>query len=280
VAARWYWVVQGHLAEGRRFFDGLLERTTDAPKELRALALVNGAIFPFRLGDTEIAETLLQESLDLYRELGDDVETARCIAELGGVAIAQLDLDRSVALYEECLPLLRAQGNLSRLGVALGNLGTIAHMRGEYERAIAYYVEAIDANHAFGDDDGAAVNLHNLARSELALGRTEQGLEALRESLVFARRLGYREVIAYCLGGFAEAAMIDGDAVRAATLLGGSEELFAEIGATRSPDEAESQARVTAYLLDGLGRERTDELRAEGAALSLDELLERVTSPA
>jgi tetratricopeptide (TPR) repeat protein len=280
VAARWYWVVQGHLAEGRRFFDGLLERTTDAPKELRALALVNGAIFPFRLGDTAIAEALLQESLDLYRELGDEVETARCIAELGGVAIAQLDLDRSVALYEECLPLLRAQGNLSRLGVALGNLGTIAHMRGEYERAVAYYVEAIDANHAFGDDDGAAVNLHNLARSELALGRTEQGLEALSESLVFARRLGYREVIAYCLGGFAEAAMIEGDAVRAATLLGGSEALFAEIGATRSPDEAESQARVTAYLLEGLGRERTDELRAEGAALSLDELLERVTSPA
>jgi predicted ATPase len=278
VAARWYWALKGHLGEGRRFFDGLFERTAEAPKEVRALALVHGAVFPFRQGENELATALLQESLDLYRELGDEDGLARATAELGGVAIAQLDLDRAAALYEEAVPLFRAQGKTSRVAASLGNLGTIAHMRGEFETAVGHYTEAIEVSQAAGDEDGSAVNLHNLGRSELALGRVGEGLDALRESLAIARRLGYREVIAYCLGGFAEAATIDEDAMRAATLLGASDELFSEVGAIPSPDEAEAQQRVTDYVLAALGAKRAAELRAEGAALSLDELLDRVTS--
>lgn len=278
VAARWYWVLKGHLSDGRRVFDAVLDRAAEAPKDVRARALVHAAIFPFRQGDIEVASEWLQESLDLYRELGDEEGIARATAELGGLAIHRLDLDRAVALYEECLPLLRKQGNASRLAVALGNLGTVAHMRGEAETAVDYYEQAIDAARSSGDEDGVAVNLHNLARSELALARSSPALEALRESLAIARRLGYREVIAYCLGGFAELAMLEEDAPRAATLLGASEALFAEIGAITSPDEAEAQQRVSEYVLDTLGPERVGELRAEGAGLTLDQLLEGVAS--
>ena len=280
VAARWYWVLKGHLSDGRRVFDSALDHTADAPSEVRARALVHAAIFPFRQGDIEVAAAWLQESLDLYRELGDEEGIARATAELGGLAIHQLDLDRAAALYEECLPLLRRQGNASRLAVALGNLGTIAHMRGEAVAAVDYYEQAIEAARSAGDEDGVAVNLHNLARSELALARSNQALEALRESLAIARRLGYREVIAYCLGGFAELAMLEEDAPRAAILLGASQALFAEIGAITSPDEAEAQQRVSEYIADALAAERVRELRAEGAALTLDQLLEGVASRA
>jgi predicted ATPase/DNA-binding SARP family transcriptional activator len=278
VAARWYWAVQGHLSEGRRVFDGILARRSGQPKELRALALVHGAIFPFRQGENELAASLLQESLDLYRELGDEDGIARAIAELGGVAIAQMDLDRAAALYEEAVPLFRSQGRLSRVGASLGNLGTIAQMRGDAETAVGYYMQAIEASRAAGDEDGNAVNLHNLGRSELALGRTDEAMAALRESLLIARRLGYREVIAYCLSGFAEVATLEQDAARAATLLGASESLFSEIGAIPSPDEAEAQQRVTDYVVEVLGPERVTELCADGAATALDELLDEVAS--
>ncbi len=280
VAARWYWVLKGHLAEGRRFFDGIFARSVHAPKELRALALVHGAIFPFRLGENNVAAAWLQESLDLYRELGDEEGIARAIAELGGVAIAEQDLDRAAALYDEAVPLFRSQGQLSRVAASLGNLGTIAHMRGDLDTAVQYYTEAIAASRVAGDEDGSAVNLHNLARSEFALGKLEEGRQALRESLAIGRRLGYREVIAYCVGGFAEAAMLEGDAARAAVLLGACEGLFAELGAIPSPDEAEAQQRVTEYVLEGLGPERAAELRSKGAAMTLDELVEDVASRA
>jgi predicted ATPase/DNA-binding SARP family transcriptional activator len=280
VAARWYWVLKGQLAEGRRFFDGIFSRSEDAPKEVRALALVHGAIFPFRQGENELAAGLLQESLDLYRELGDEEGIARATAELGSVAIAELDLDRAAALYEEAVPLFRSQGKTSRVSASLGNLGTIAHMRGEFETAVGYYADAIEASRESGDEDVSAVNLHNLARSELALGRAEQGLEGLRESLAIAQRLGYREVIAYCLSGVAELAMIEQDAARAAEMLGASEQLFSEIGSSLSPDEAQTRERVAAYAVAELGSERTEELRVEGAALPLDDVLEDIASRA
>ncbi len=48
--------------------------------------------------------------------------------------------------------------------------------------------------------------------------------------------------------------------------------------ASLSPDEAQTQERITAYLGAELGAERADELRVEGAAMPLDELLDDVAS--
>jgi predicted ATPase/DNA-binding SARP family transcriptional activator len=277
-AARWWWVVQGHLGEGRRFFDGVFERTVGGPRELRAQALVQGVIFPFRQGDLGLVKDLLQESLDLYQELGDEEGIARSTAELGGVAIAEGDLDRAAELYEAVVPLFRKQGHVGRMAASLGNLGTIAHMQGDYATAVGYHGEAVELAKSSGDIDGAAVNLHNLARSELARGRAGPGLEALRESLAIARQLGYREVIAYGLGGLAELAMIEADPERTATMLGASEQLFREIGAVPSPDDTETRERIAAYAVEQLGAERVAELLEEGAALDIEELLEGVAS--
>jgi tetratricopeptide (TPR) repeat protein len=279
-AARWWWVVQGHLSEGRRFFDGVFEHTVGGPKGLRAQALVQGAIFPFRQGDLRLTADLLQESLDLFEELGDEEGIARSTAELGSIAIAEGNLERAAELYEAVVPLFRKQGHVGRMAASLGNLGTIAHMQGDYAAAVDYHGEAVELAKSSGDIDGAAVNLHNLARSELALGRAGPGLETLRESLAIARQLGYREVIAYGLGGLAEVAMIEGDPERVATMLGASEELFREIGAVPSPDDVQTRERIAAYAVEQLGAERTAELQAEGAALDVEELLEGVASRA
>jgi hypothetical protein len=72
--------------------------------------------------------------------------------------------------------------------------------------------------------------------------------------------------------------MIEGDAERAATMLGASEQLFREIGAVQSPDDAQTSERIAAYALEQLGAERVAELQAEGAALDVEELLEGVAS--
>jgi DNA-binding SARP family transcriptional activator len=50
------------------------------------------------------------------------------------------------------------------------------------------------------------------------------------------------------------------------------------LGASLSPDDARTQERVTEYVVAELGPERTEELRAEGAATALDELLDEVAS--
>ena len=69
-------------------------------------------------------------------------------------------------------------------------------------------------------------------------------------------------------------------AISQALLLGASEHLFSEIGALPNPDEAQVQKRVGAFVVDALGEERVTELRAEGAAQTLDKVLDRVASRA
>ena len=276
VGARWFWVIRGHLSEARRFFEGLFARTLEAPKPLRALAIVHGATFPFRQGEGRLAAQLWQEALDLYRELGDDDGASRAIAELGAAAIAESKLDRAASLYEEAAALFREQGRTPRLAVALANLGAIANMQHDHTTAVDYLTEAIALSREARDDDGLSVALHNLARAELALGRPDEGRSALLESLALSRRLGYREVIAHSLGALGDLARMEDDAERAALMLGASEHLFGEVGAALDAEEAESRERVGAFIAEALGADRAAELRAAGAALTLDELLEGV----
>ena len=277
LAGRWFWVVRGYLSEGRRAFDRLILLTADAEKPTRARVVMNGATFPFRQGDLDVAEKLWEEALRLSRELEDAEEVGRAIAELGSVAIAKGDLDRAVVLYEESLPLFRDQGQKSRLSVALSNLGAIASMRNDPRTAVGFLSPAVELSRETGDDDSLGIALHNLARSQLALGETDDGHEALLESLGIARKLGYRELTAYCLGGLAELAMLAEDPEEAARMLGASQRLFTEVGAAIDPEETETQRKVLAWTVEKLGPDAVEELRATGADSALSELLESRT---
>jgi predicted ATPase/DNA-binding SARP family transcriptional activator len=272
VAMRWFWVVRGHLLEGRRFFDDAMTRVAGADMSLRATALAFGATFPFRQGENALAKERWEEALVLFRELDDPDGIGRCIGELGAVAIAEGDLDRAAALYESALPLYREQETKGRLGVALSNLGAIANLRRQPDVAAGYFEEALHLQRLEQADDGVAISLHNLARSLIALDRLDEARATLEESATIARRIGYREVMAYCFGGMAELAMADDDPERAARALGAAENLFSEIGSAMDPDEDETQRRVLSYVIERLGAERVDELRAPEARMSMDEL--------
>jgi len=274
LTALWnYFSVSGHLVEARRRFESVIARTAEAPPRVRALARVHGATFAFRQGDTERAKELWEEALVLFRALGDVGEIGRCVGSLGNVAIAENDLDRAVELYEEAAALAREVGNELRLATILGNLGLIAGLRDDAETSARYATEAVALQRALRDHDGLAVSLHNLGRAQLALGRLEDARDSLTESLMTARRLNYREVIAYCLSGMAELAVTERESERAAELLGASQGLFREIGVALDGGEAEAQERVMAQLYETLGSERTDELRAVGAGRDVDELV-------
>jgi len=163
-------------------------------------------------------------------------------------------------------------GNNLRLGVILANLGMLAAMQKDYETSARYATEASTIQRELGDKDGLAVTLHNLGRARLTLGQAEDARTALAESLRLALGLGYREVIAYCLGGMAELALLVREEERAAELLGASENLFGEIGVAVDPEEFETQERLRRQLYEALGPTRTDELRANGAARPAAEL--------
>ena len=105
------------------------------------------------------------------------------------------------------------------------------------------------------------------------LERVEDGRDALLESLSIGRRLGYRELIAYCLGGLAQVAMLERDAEQATQSLGAAERLFAEVEAAADPDELETQQTIREWAVEALGADAFGTLHAAGAETRADDLV-------
>ena len=264
-----YWMLRGDLTEARREFDGLIERSKDADPALRAQVYVHAGLYPYRQGDVEESKKLWTTALELFREVGDEVEEGRCLAELGSVAIYEGDLDRAEELYEESLDHFRKHGQTVRLCIALSNVGALASMRGDYEAAARFQEEVLAPQREIGDRDGLAVSLHNFGRTQIKRGRLEHARELLGEALELGIELGYKEVIAYCLQGAAELA----EPEHAARLCGASLAILDEIGVPLGGDEETDYKATHARLVEALGESRVEELLAEGRSAPRDEIV-------
>ncbi len=281
VDLRLYWSIRGFVVEARRLLAAASAASAASPA-LHAAALYHGAHFAFRQGDLATARAEWAEALELFRGLGDEEEAARCVAELGSVAIAEGDLDEAERLYREASAAFAAQGRRLREAAALGNLAAIAAERGDHATAEAEGERVVELQRAVGDNEGLAISLHNLARVKLALARIDEARRLAGASLEVAGRIGFQEVIAYALGTIGELALAAGRAELAARLLGRSEALFTELGIVRYGEEAESYERAVATLAGELGPERLRALTGAGAALTLADAISEtgaVTGP-
>jgi predicted ATPase/transcriptional regulator with XRE-family HTH domain len=140
-ALRSYWQVRGLFTEGRLWLDDLLSRVSARPTELdaHALGLRAAAYFAASLGNTERAEQLANESLQLARAAGDPHELADSLGLCGSVARWQSDYGRALPLLLEALALHRQLGDQVGVAVDLNELGVAAKEQGDYARATAYH---------------------------------------------------------------------------------------------------------------------------------------------
>jgi tetratricopeptide (TPR) repeat protein len=273
VALKNYWWVRGFLSEGRRALADALARGTEAPPPIRADALSGLAVLAYRQGALDVATAAWQESLELYRELGDSTGVARSVGELGSVAVAEGDYERAAELYEESAALFRADGDTMRLASVIGNLGAIANMQGDYVRGRELCEEALALQREVGAKDDVALTLQNLGRVALHEQRLTDAVALLQESLELSRELGYREMIAYGLEGSAELDTALGHDERAALLLGAADALFEELGVALQDDDRETYERVVEELRARLGSDAFDAARAVGRGLRMEEAI-------
>ena len=122
------------------------------------------------------ARTLLQESLAVFRDLGERVEMAFALNHLGGTARQEGDLALAERYLEECLDLRRATGNQPGQAVALLELAGVAFMRADYERTRDRCQEGLAVAETSGDLQTIAHLLTGLSLSYRELGQLPQAL--------------------------------------------------------------------------------------------------------
>jgi tetratricopeptide (TPR) repeat protein len=96
-----------------------------------------------RRDDPAAARPIVEESVALFREVGDRARLAGALSMLGTIAGSEDDLARAGALYEESLALSRELDNKGNTSIVLLYLGDVAQAQGDVQRAVRLYQESL-----------------------------------------------------------------------------------------------------------------------------------------
>jgi predicted ATPase/DNA-binding SARP family transcriptional activator len=235
-AAIWrFWYVRGRLSEGRAHLERALQDDTGALPGRRADVLRGIAVLALVQGDHAAAARCADESLALYRSLGDDGGAMGALISRGLIAQDLGDLDGAAVDHAESRAIARRLGRTREEGAAVANLGDIAFMQGAYGSARALYEESLGLCRAAADTPGVAIAVMSLAIVALRSGEgADAAARGFGEALALFDELGFKERVASCLAGLA-AATSPRDGEGAARLLGAADALRAQTGARPEP---------------------------------------------
>ncbi len=314
-----YAYLRGRYHEVRQWMDAAVTCCPDAPAALRAKALLGGGRLALLQCDYAPAVRRLEASLRLYRELGDPRGIASSLQVLGSVAREQGRYARAVELHAESLAIAEAAEDRWGVASAHGYLAFASWLQRDFGRAAEEASIALVQFRDLGDIEGAAWSLISLGTVARYQGDVERASVLLTESLALSEGIGFREGIAWSAEQLGLLAAVDGDpaaipllrrslelhselrdqwrmssvledlaaialaqgnAPRAARLLGAAEAIREAIGTVIAPCERLQHNQTTQAVRTALGDDAFDAALRQGQLAPMDELTADLPSAA
>jgi predicted ATPase len=267
--ACWYfWYLRAHFPEGRERLEAALECDDGLDARVRARLLDGLVVLESLAHDLGSAAEHADESLRLYRALGETQGLLRALLNQGTVAFRKADLERAEAVFRELTELARRVDDTWYLAVALGNTGAIAIDREDHRRAHELYSDAVELARGSGDEMLLVAWETTLAGINVELGRMEEASRQLAVSLAAAERLRLREIVLWGLEYAATFAARTGTPRRAAHLFSAAGALGVTIGWVTPPRMRDRRERTLRAVRDALGRAEFDRAWQKGAEFS------------
>lgn len=277
-----YWFMRGQLFdESADWLTKIVAAARPASQSaVQAKALLWLGQFAHFCGDDASGRVAFEQSLALFRALGDSVGAADALLYLADIAAFEGDEPVAAALYAEArsayeqgLPALRARGDHWTLARSLNYLGEIARSEDDLAAAQRFYEDSLAVRRALGDQRGMAVTLFNLGQVLVGQGDGQQATDFYLESLALSRSLGDQRGLPDCLVGLGGAAAITGQPERAARLFGAAEILFQEsVPRLDYPDQVQFERNVAA-VRDQLGEAVYAACHAAGRTMALEAII-------
>jgi predicted ATPase/class 3 adenylate cyclase len=198
-AALWrFWAIRGHLHEGRETLETLLTLPdVQAPTPIRAQALNGLGTLIHEMSDFQAARPLLEESLSIWRALGDEQGMAVSLNNLVWVMSMLGDYEDAQRFSQESMVLNQRLGNRRNSAVALHNLGWLNIQQRRYRQASEQFRESLSVRQVIGDQRGCGYERANLALVVSLMGDYDQAETLAQEALAILGRLGDRQIIAW-----------------------------------------------------------------------------------
>jgi predicted ATPase/DNA-binding XRE family transcriptional regulator len=233
----WNWFQRGANHEALRWLERALaaaDAADEVPDALRAGVLSNIGMHATSCGAYALARASTDQSLTLFRALGDQVEVSRCLFSLGRIEMWAGDQAQAVALYEASAELSR-QFDDDLLPTTLMNLGNVHIARGDLDAAAIVLDDALEQADRFADVAARALTL--VGQSEVAMlrGDLPGARQLLDAGLRMHRELQDPRYLAQGIESAAWLAALSGDAERTARLLGAAGRIRDTIGVPVPP---------------------------------------------
>ena len=193
-------MARGNMHEGRKWIDLFLHLDGEAvPTRLRARALVAAASLSHNMGDNNKARNYLEESLPLWRAMGDQQGIISVLNNLSwvGCELCKLEIAKEHAL--EALALSEQLNEGRGKALALNNLGWVAMYLGDGEEMKVLHTKSLALRRAIGDDAGSSFAIANLGYAEVVTGNYDTALDLLSEAVSIAREVKDRHHLAWGL---------------------------------------------------------------------------------
>jgi predicted ATPase/DNA-binding XRE family transcriptional regulator len=217
--------------------------------------------------DFATARALCEERLALD---DDTSHRAHALGHLGHITYRQRDYTSAARLTNESLTLFRTLGEKGDIAGALGGLGRIALAQGDYTGAATFCEEQLALLRELDDTQGQYWALFTLGSIAQRQGDNAGASAHFAECLGFFRRNEDQMGIAACLEGLAGVAGTIGQPVQSVRLFAAGTALRHTVGVKPFPDEADEYERHLARAREQLGKDAFAAAWAAGRALTLE----------
>ncbi|HEX9313114.1 MAG TPA: hypothetical protein VGA30_09905, partial [Actinomycetota bacterium] len=267
-----FWLMRGHLAEGRRWTDEVLAMPEAAARTVgraRGLSAKAGLAY-WQQEPAAAVRGPYEESLAIAVELRDRGAEADAAYNLSFAHQLAGDLDGAGELLRRAADLYREPGDDVNLAFVDTALATVALRRGDREEARALFDEAYRTFRRVGHLWGVIQAAGGTAVLAIRDGDVQRARRAAMETLDANETLGHKLGISVAIQTLAMVAIHEGRPEVAVRLAGAVDRIREDAGDEAPPtavgiDDPRDAAR--ALLAD----ERIDELFAEGRTMSIDE---------
>ncbi|MDQ4126358.1 MAG: LuxR C-terminal-related transcriptional regulator, partial [Actinomycetota bacterium] len=272
-----FWWIRGHFTEGLARLESILalpgglEPSMVRAKACHALGMVRYRRGDQARGDLDKARVRFEESLEIYRKLGNEPRIAEALRDQGRVGIELGEYASACSLLEESLKLQRRLGNKHGIALTLYGLGWLDLFRGEHAPAQRALEGSLALLRTLGDTFSLGACLYYLGC--LACERGDF-IEARSRFLEIAEKTPlqqYRWGAPFVLEGFACVAAAQDQAARALRLAGVAAKLRQVMGARLGPGSQRYLARRLEPARQALGEEEATAAWAEGEKMTLEQ---------
>ncbi|WP_202638216.1 ATP-binding protein [Bailinhaonella thermotolerans] len=231
VASLWFfWGACGHLREGRHYLDRVLGLDLPGSVTRNKALWVAGWVAGLQ-GDVDAAAERA-EQCRAAAAAQDDTAAAAYAVQVAGVAdFMRGDLERATAEFAEAVERHRACGDLNPglLG-GMTQLAMTLSLRGRVPEAVAVLRECLSICDEYGEQWGRSYACYVLAVAERERGSLDAAWAQARVALRIKRQFNDVPGCVMCMELLAWVGAAQGDAGRAARLLGATRGMWREFG--------------------------------------------------